>query len=127
MVEKKRHWFLTSWLWFLILMDLLKAWYYFVYLPIDLHAHNLNVPGWVPASLGVIFLGNVFCIYGLFKWSIWGFWGYCLLKIMEIYIKATSNFGTVGHLIMAQGVLILILIYTLNLGGDKKAWKQLHY
>lgn len=127
MVEKKRHWFLTCWLLFLMLIDVIRTWYCFIYLPVDMHVHNPNVPQWVAYSLGIVFLGNILCIYGLLKWSIWGFWGYCTLKIIEIFIKANFNFGSIGHLIMVQSILLLILIYMLNVGGENKAWKKLQY
>ncbi len=127
MVEKKRHWLLTCWLLFLILMDALRAWYCFAYLPVDIRAHYSNIPDWYSYSLGFVFLGNIFCIYGLFKWSIWGFWGYCLLKIIEIFLKITFHIDTTGHLLFVQAIFLLILLFVLNIGGDKKAWKQLNY
>lgn len=128
MVEKYRHWLLTFWLILLIFLAFIKAWYSFVYLPIDLHARLPNVSSWYAYGLGIISIATILCVYGIFKWSIWGFWGYCLFKIVEIYLKLSFSVEKdTASIVIEQIVLVLILFGLLNIGGEKKAWKQLTY
>lgn len=128
MVEKQRHWLLTLWLVILICFAVMKAWYSFVYMPIDIHARFPNVSSWYAYGLGIIALATILCVYGIFKWSIWGFWGYCLFKIIELYLKLTFSVEkNIAVIVISQIALVLILFALLNIGGEKKAWKQLTY
>ncbi len=128
MIEKNRHWLLTTWLVVLIFFALIKAWYDFAYMPYDIRAHFPNLPLWYAYSLGVLSLANILCVYGIFKWSIWGFWGYCLFKIIELYLKLTFNVEkSTVNVVITEIILVVILYFFLNIGGEKKAWKQLTY
>jgi hypothetical protein len=121
--QAARHGCLTAWLILLIVVNSLGAIvcviqsyrmtsFYpattFWYLPVMLAALLLNVLGLV-------------CAVALLRWKKWGFYGYLILKVIDIVGglllgNALAPLGVVG---------VAILLGLLHMGGPNKAWYNL--
>lgn len=124
---KHRHFLLSLWMIILIMINFVKAVFCFYDEPHTLHLVYPAAPMWLPYVMGACALFSIICILALFRWSIWGFWGYCFSVIIQIFINLTFHISTVGHDVILPFIFIVVLYIALQLGGKNKAWNQLHY
>jgi hypothetical protein len=123
MSQPARHGCLTAWLILMIVVNTLGA-IVCLFRSFLAAQHHIEVPGWFIAVMLAAVLLNLACIVcavALFRWKKWGFYGYLILKVIDIV-----GGMLLGNPSAAAGVLgIVILLGLLHMGGVNKAWHNL--
>jgi hypothetical protein len=123
MPQAKRHGLLTAWLILMIIVNALGAivcllrsvWW----ARLITHTVNWFLPLMLVATL--INVGGLVCAIALLRWKKWGFYGYLVLKVIDIVGGVL-----LGNVSAAFGVIgIAILFGLLHIGGPDKAWYNL--
>jgi hypothetical protein len=116
--EKKRHWFLTTWLILLAVGNIAVA---IIYL-LRLNAFSY-MPAWViPVEL-VTVLFNLVGIIALFMWKRWGFWLLCGTCIISFIVNLSLGLSIGLSILGLIGLPVLFGI--LQIGRENKGWTQL--
>ena len=83
-----------------------------------------SAPTWALATLVVASIGNVVFAVALFQWKKWGFFGFVGTTVIVFIINLLAFHVHAGFALL--GLLgVVILFVTLQVGGEKKGWKQL--
>jgi hypothetical protein len=121
--QAARHGCLTAWLILIIIANTLGAIICLV-LPFTVADLHTRLSAWFLPVMLIAFLLSVaaiVCAVALFRWKRWGFYGYAIVKAVDIVLGAllgnpSALFGVVG---------IIILLGLLHMGGSNKAWYNL--
>jgi len=121
--RKKRHWLLTGYLIFLIIINLLFAHGYWITRD-ELYFMSLGLlPIWVIPAFTLLKLFNVVCVIALIRYKKWGFLGYCMSASIIIIINLIAEMGLFACAIRIISVIVLFAM--LHVGKERKAWPQL--
>lgn len=124
MAARKRHLFLTIWLSLIIILNFCSVLFYLIK-PHSFFEFYPTAPHWLPYVLALMGCINIICAIALFNWKKWGFWGICLVAIINIIIDISFRLSTVPVVIISAAIFLLILYLALQLGKENKAWNQL--
>lgn len=120
--KKKRHGFLTFWLGFMVLTNIVTAASYFFW-PEIIQETTPSLSRLKIMVTGFIAVFNVLCAIALFKWKKWGFWGFCCSAILGTVVNFDIMPNVNGILL---GVISIAILYgVLHIGKENKAWPQL--
>ena len=118
-----RHGCLTAWLVLMIIGNSLGA----VICAVQSYQttpHYAAMPSWYfPLMLLVIVLNVVrlVCAVALLRWKKWGFYGYLILKVVDVGGRLL-----LGNKMAIMGLLAVVILFgLLHLGGPNKAWYNL--
>ncbi len=121
--QAARHGCLTAWLILIIIFSTLGA-IARLFITFTATWHRVWAPDWFIPAMLITFLLNVAavaCAVALFRWKKWGFYGYVIVKAIDIIIglllgSPSAAFGVLG---------VVILFGLLHMGGPNKAWHNL--
>jgi hypothetical protein len=122
MGDKKRHGCLTAYLVFMIVANAAVTAVYTVNGD-AIRQQVPQMPSWALPVLSVFGVINLVCSVGLWKFKLWGFFGFVVSAIVVAGINVGIGLG-IGS---AMGGLIgvAILYGVLHIGSDNKGWPQL--
>ena len=112
---KKRHGCLTTYLWFIVVVNSLVTLFY-IFGSQTIRESSPSLPFWaIPVlTIGTIF--NVVFAIALFKWKMWGFLGFVATSILAFVINLTIGINIFQALLGFIGVAILYGVLQI---GDK--------
>jgi hypothetical protein len=118
-----RHGCLTAWLILIIIVSTILA-IVCLFQSFMVVQQVARLPAWFPAVMLfalALNLAAVACAVALLRWKKWGFYGYLIIKIIDIAL------GTLlGNPSAVMGVIgVVILLGLLHMGGSNKAWYNL--
>ncbi len=121
-VVKQRHGCLTVWLILMILANSLTA----IATPLMITQITKATPGfpiWIAYVIPVLAILNVVFAIGLFKWKMWGFYGFLVTSLITFCLNLYAGVSPVQAVLGLIGIAVLYGV--LQIGGDKKGWSQL--
>jgi len=120
--SRERPWFVTVWLWFIIVANGLTALWYLLFT----HLIQRSLPhlsGFLIIMLfGVACVANVAFAVALLRWKRWGVWGLLLTTVLAFGFNYWA-LGLGSALIGLSGFVILVAL--LNVGGERGVWPKL--
>ena len=84
---------------------------------------EIAAPLWTYPVFIVSLLFNLVCVFALFQWKKWGFWGLCVSSVVGLLVGGSISrfsFDSGGSLLW-----IAVLYGLLHIGKENKAWPQL--
>jgi hypothetical protein len=118
--EKSRHGCLTAYLVILIIGNLVTL----VFRLLSSLAPGNKVPVLAIIAYSLLALFIIVCAAAVYNWKKWGVWGLCAVAVINFVTSIIS--GELLIISIFQLVVILgILFWVLNIGGDNKGWPQL--
>ena len=106
-IEKSRHGCVTAWLVLMIIANSLTG---LIYLLVPENISKL-LPGEVPSLfflvLGLIGISNVVFSMALFRWKLWGFYGFIVSSLAAFVINVYIGLGTGQAIFGLAGIAIL--------------------
>ncbi len=124
MTVPRRHLFLTIWLSFIVIVNLIAAGMYFL-MHDKITAALPTLPVWYTIVFGLFCILNVIYAIALFKWKKWGFYGFCILAIISSVLDVYFKVSGIIPAIIVPIISILMLYWALNVGKENKAWTKL--
>ncbi len=122
-LQPARHGCLTAWLVLIIIVSTIFA-IVCLFRSFMLIQQPAGLPVWFIPVMLVAFLLNaaaIACAVALFRWKRWGFYGYAIVKAIDITLGML-----LGNPSAVLGVIgIVILFGLLHMGGPNKAWYNL--
>lgn len=115
---KKRHWRVTAWLIFLLVMNS-------VYLLGSFVTKFPNASEWAVQVLTGYLLCNLVCVIALFKWKKWGFWGYVMGSVVGLALQIPLGMGIGISTVLYSVAEVVVLYEVLKIGKENNAWLQL--
>lgn len=122
-VGNQRHLFPTIWLWLMIVANAFVAVTYFLG-SASIRLQMPAIPSWFIFVTGAIAVINIICAVAILKWKMWGFWGLCATAILACILNIMVGQSIVAA-ILGSFLGVLILYWSLNVGGDRKVWPRL--
>ncbi len=102
-IVKERHGCVTTWLVFMILANSLIGLIYLLVPESIAKEMDVDIPIYILSILGLIGIANVVFSFALFKWKLWGFYGFIVSSLASFVINlligtevAQSVMGLVG-------------------------------
>jgi hypothetical protein len=80
-------------------------------------------PIWVAYVIPVLAIANVIFAIGLFKWKMWGFYGFLVTSLITLCLNLYAGVNPLQAVLGLIGIAVLYGV--LQIGGDKKGWTQL--
>ena len=76
--------------------------------------------GWVVGGLSAVGAG---CVWALFRWKRWGFYGYLMVAVCVFAVNVAFGVGPAAAALgfVGSGILCMALL----VGGPNRAWPQL--
>lgn len=119
--SRERPWFVTGWLWFMLLANSLSAASYLFFA----HAIQQALPHISELQMVLLGLGGVanivFCV-AILRWKKWGVWGLLLMTGLAFAFNYWA-LGLRSALLGLSGFVILVVL--LNVGGERRVWPKL--
>ena len=81
------------------------------------------IPDWAFATLLTLGMGNIICVVAIFRWKLWGFWGFACLAFATLLVNLQLGFSFAE--VVSDLTAIVFLYLVLNIGRDNKGWPQL--
>jgi hypothetical protein len=121
--SKQRHWFLTAWLFIIVIGGSAMVVLCLLLLSDDILPEQPERPAWWVPLLAVSAVANVIGAVALLKWKKWGFWVICAAAAVALvgYLSLGEDLWRSASFIGYVGVLYLAL----QIGIDNKGWPQL--
>ena len=80
-------------------------------------------PLWALPALAVLGVFNIICLIAIFKWKKWGFYAALVFGLFTFFVNMVMGVGVVRAVLGLAGIAILYGV--LQIGGEKKGWRQL--
>jgi len=121
---KKRHWALTLYLVFeIVILSIGFVSYRYIGGSMAYTQTFPNAPGWAFPVLRYICLFHIMCIGAIFRWKKWGFWGAVASSLVAVVINIMMDDKLIENI---TGLISIAILYgVLQIGGERKGWTQL--
>ena len=129
-VLKRRHGCLTAWLIFLIMVNsigvlaIIVVMYAVSISDEEVQQVVLEYPIWVFPAMFIICIFDLGCLVALFRWKVWGFWGFLFSGVVALPVNLAAGAGPAMALWSSFSGPIF-LAFVLNIGKSNKGWSQL--
>ena len=122
--NKQRHGCLTAYLIFMIIVNCITSISYLSYFFLSEKIKNLSgLPIWMVCVMVIVGIFNVSCCIAIFRWRMWGFWGFVCSAAMVFFFNLYMGIGIISSLSGLLGIAFLFGV--LQIGQDRKGWSQL--
>lgn len=82
-----------------------------------------NMPDWAFPVLMLFGIFNLVCAIALFRWRMWGFWGFVVSACVIVIVNLLIGLHPVQA---ASGLIGVAILYgVLQIGRENKGWSQL--
>lgn len=82
-----------------------------------------DFPDWAGWAFGGLSAAGAVCVWALFRWRRWGFYGYLLVAGGVFAVNVAAGVGPAPAALGFVGSVILFV--ALQIGGRKRAWPQM--
>ncbi len=110
------------WIWIILIVNLVIAVLNLVMGPSL--SSDIHLPTNLLYCLTVLELLVCVSAAALLKFKAWGMWGYTIIGLIILIINISYHWWTLTSLIVYL-VGLVVLYWSLNVGGENKAWKYL--
>ena len=122
--NKQRHGCQTVYLIFMIIVNCITSISYLSYFFLSEEIKNLSgLPIWAVCVLMIAGVFNISCCIAVFRWRVWGFWGFVCSASVVFFINLYVGIGIISSLSGLLGIAFLFGV--LQIGQDRKGWSQL--
>ncbi len=121
MQERKRHGLLTLWLVLVIGANFLEALRHYI-LQDEIREIFPEAPEWVFVVLLLAGAANVVFGIALFLWKKWAFWGLLCISLLQAVLYIYLGVGLQALVFV---LVVVVLYFVLQLGGEQRGWYQL--
>lgn len=120
-MSRERPWFVTVWLWLMIVANGLTASGYLFFAHV-IQRSLPHVSEFQIMLFGVVGVANVVFSVALLRWKKWGVWGLLLTAIVAFAFNYWTA-GLASALLGLSGFVILVVL--LNVGRERRVWPKL--
>jgi hypothetical protein len=123
--RRARHGCLTTYLFFMIVMNSLAGLSY-----LTARRGFAHQPPWATLFMGAIFVADTVFAVALLRWKKWGFYGIVVMDLLALLINLSiklpdRNYRSALVSVVGVGLGIALLYWVLHIGKEKKAWPRL--